>query len=321
MKIGEIKLKSPLILAPMAGITNQSFRLICKELGAGLVYTEMISAWGLVKEDKKTHSFLNIHPKERPINVQIFGAHPEIMAKAAKIVEDAGADIIDINLGCSVKKVVKNGAGAALLKDLPKIKRIINSVSKAVKIPVTIKVRTGWDENSQVLEEILPLAEDAGISALTIHGRTATQGFKGKADWEIIGKIKQKTKIPIIGNGDIVKPEEVKEKLEKYGCDAIMIGRGARGNPWIFKQALNLLTKGKLESLPSLSERIKMILRHLKMNIYLYGELSAVRLMRKHIAWYLKGLPNSAKVKCQINQAETFEKTATILHNYLSSIC
>lgn len=320
MKMGKINLNHPLILAPMAGITNQPFRLICKEFGAALVYTEMISAWGLARGDQRTHSFLNIHPEERPINVQIFGANPEIMAKAAKIVEDAGADVIDINMGCSVKKVVKNGAGAALLKDLSLAKKIVNSVSKAVRIPLTIKVRKGWDDNSLTIKEIVRIAEDAGVAAIAIHGRTAVQGFKDEADWEIVAEIKQMTKIPIIGNGDIVNPLEVKEKIEKFGCDAVMIGRGARGNPWIFQQALNFLKKGEIKPPPSLSEKITVILRHLKMNIALYGELVAVRLMRKHIAWYLKGLPNSAKIKCPINQAETLAEVTEILNNYTRNL-
>lgn len=305
MQIGNISLSSPVILAPMAGVTDLPFRILAKEMGCGLVYTEMVSDKGLIYQNCQTMNMLKIDNRERPVSIQIFGSEPGSMARAAIIVEKAGADIIDINMGCPVPKVVKNGEGSALMKTPKLAYEIMRSVASAVKIPVTVKIRKGWDETSVNAVEIAELAEKAGMAAIAVHGRTREQFYTGKADWNIIKKVKQAVNIPVIGNGDIRSPQDALRMLTETGCDGIMIGRGSQGNPWIFCQITEYFATGKILPPPSIDERLALILRHLDMLVEYKGEYVGIREMRKHAAWYTKGLPHSAELRHRFNQAET----------------
>lgn len=316
MQIGNVKLKGQVFLAPMSGITDSPFRLICKEMGSSLVCSGMISSQGLVHNNEKTKKLLRVDPQERPVSLQIFGSNPEIMAKAAKIVEEAGADLIDINMGCSVPKIIKSGSGAALMKDLSRAIEIMQAVIRAVKLPVTIKIRKGWDKGSPKARELAKIAERVGVSAITIHPRDAKQGFKEEADWETIKEIKGEVSIPVIGNGDIKSPLDAKRILEETNCDAIMIGRASLGNPWIFKEVVNFLEKGELLPKPTVEERIKLALGHLKAEVKYKGEYMAVRQMRKHLSWYIKGIKGAAKLRDLINKAENFQE----IRNSLKSL-
>jgi tRNA-dihydrouridine synthase B len=322
MKIGNVQLDNNIFLAPMAGITDMAFRLICKKMGAGLVYSEMVSSRGLYYNDKKTEDLMVIHPDERPIAVQIFGSEPDIMSEIvySKLNKRDDIDIIDINMGCPTPKIVKNGDGSALLKNPKLVGEIISAVVKVSNKPVTVKIRTGWDRDSINAVEIAKIAEESGASLVAVHGRTREQFYSGNANWDIIKRVKESVSIPVVGNGDIFTPEDGKRMLEYTGCDAIMIGRGSRGNPWIFKRIKTLLEKGELLPEPTDKEKIEMALRHFKLVVDIKGERIAVKEMRKHIGWYTKGMKNSAEMRNKVNTIETKEELIDELNKYLQQV-
>ena len=315
MQIGNITLKNRLILAPMAGITDLPFRLLAKEQGCGLVVSEMVSAKGLIMGGDRTHNLLMTTPEEKPIAIQLFGAEAASMAEAAVILEEKGAQIVDVNMGCPVKKVVSSGAGSALLKDLNKAGEILSSIRKRINIPLTIKIRTGWDHNSIVALEMLKVAEASGIDAMAVHGRTRSQGYGGKADWALIAQVKEQATIPIIGNGDIECPEDVSKIMVATGCDGVMIGRGALGNPWIFSQALDYMKMGAYV-LPSSEEKATLVLRHLHDVVDMYGENKGVKLFRKHLSWYAKGMTGSSRFRSGINSANTLSEVEKLIRDF-----
>lgn len=317
MKIGNVELGGRVFLAPMAGVTDLAFRLICKEKGCDLLYTEMINAKALCYDDDKTKKMLNIRDEEHPISVQIFGSDPDYMGRATEILNEYPNEILDINMGCPAPKVVKNGDGSALMKN-PKLagevlKAVVNNSTK----PVTLKIRKGWDDNSINALEIAKIAEDAGISAIAVHGRTREQYYSGVADWDIIKQVKETVKIPVIGNGDVFDIKAAIKMLDKTGCDAIMIGRGSQGNPWIFNQINSYLDSGIIIPEPSVEEKISTAIKHLNLALEEDGEYVAVREMRKHIAWYLKGLKKSARLRDEINKIESYEEVVAKLKRYL----
>ena len=314
MRIGSVTIAEPaVILAPMAGVTDLPFRLLAKEMGCSLVYSEMVSDKGLIYDNCHTLDLTRIDARERPVALQIFGSEPESMATAAQIAARSGPDIIDINMGCPTPKIVKNGEGSALMRQPELAYRIMASVVQAVNIPATVKIRKGWDEDSVNAVEMAKLAEKAGISAIAVHGRTRAQFYAGQADWSIIKAVKESVGIPVIGNGDIRSPLDASRMLTETGCDGIMIGRGAQGNPWIFRQVMGYLAKGELVPLPDLEERLTILLRHLDMLIACKGDYIAIREMRRHAAWYTKGLPHAAEIRLKLNQAECREDFVHIL--------
>ena len=300
LRIGNIELENNLILAPMAGITDLPFRVLCKEQGAGMVCTEMASSRAIFHDDKKTKQLLNTEGEKRPISFQIFGSDEESMAYAAKQISEF-ADIIDINMGCPAPKVVKNGDGSKLLLDLEKAERIIKAVVQNSKVPVTLKIRKGWDKEHIVAVELAKIAEKNGISAITVHGRTRTEFFSGEVDYDIIKKVKETVKIPVIGNGNIVDELSASKMFEKTGVDGIMIGRGALGNPWIFREIISYLETGKKSQKSSLAEKRQIMERHIKLAIDEKGEGVAINEIRKHISWYTKNLPNASEFRNKVN--------------------
>lgn len=299
LKIGSLTLSNALILAPLSGISNLPFRLLAKEQGCALVSTEMLSAEGLLRNRRASEKLLRSCPEERPLGVQIFGSKPDVMAEAARIVESLGADLLDINMGCPVRKVVKSGSGAALLKDVNRVAEILRSVRGAVSIPLTLKIRSGWDEKSLNFLEIGRAAEDCGVDALTVHGRTRTQGYGVKADWEVVARTKKSIRIPVIGSGDLTSPEAIRHFFVRTGADGAMIGRGSFGNPWIFRQTL-LALRGLSPGEPSLEEKEQTILRHLEMVLERQGGTHGPREFRKHLIWYTRGLRGSSDFRSQI---------------------
>ncbi|MBN9648855.1 tRNA dihydrouridine synthase DusB [Terrisporobacter glycolicus] len=317
MKIGNVQLNNKVFLSPMAGVTDLPFRLICKEKGCGMLYTEMINAKALCYDDENTKKMLKIEDEEHPIAVQIFGSEPEFMGKAAAIMNEYPNEILDINMGCPAPKVIKNGDGSALMRNPKRASEVLSSVVKNSKKPVTLKIRKGWDDDSVNAVEIAKIAEQCGISALAIHGRTREQFYSGKADWDIIEQIKQTINIPVIGNGDVFEVEDAVNMLEKTKCDAIMIGRGAQGNPWIFKRINHYMETGEILSEPTLEERITTAIKHMNLAVAEHGEYVAVREMRKHIGWYLKGLKNSAKYRDQINKITDYKEVIAMLEEYM----
>ena len=317
MKIGNIKLKNITVLAPLAGITNLPFRLIVKEAGCGLVCSEMISANALSYGSKKTINMMHTCAAEKPISVQIFGADPSIMAYAAKMAQAAGADILDINFGCSVKKILKSGAGVALMKEPEKAKAILTKTRKAVNIPLTIKIRSGWDPTGKEALKIAKIAQDCGVDAIAFHPRTATHGFSGKSDWSLIARLKQQVSIPIIGNGDISEPKDAIEMLAQTGCDAIMAGRAAIGNPWIFQQIHSLLNDKTIQPV-DLARRFKTMKKYVTASVEYIGELHACRMMRSRLTWFVKGLPNSSRFRESITNIRTIEEAENLIDGYFN---
>lgn len=308
------------LLAPLAGITNLPFRLIARQFGCGLCVTEMISANGLIRESAKTNEYLKTTSGDRPLGVQLFGADPKVMAQAARLVAAQNPDIIDINMGCPVKKVLKTGAGAILMKDPALAGRIIAAVVKAVNLPVTVKIRSGWSKNTVNAVEIAGIAEESGASAIIVHARTADQGFSGQADWEVIARVKQAVKIPVIGNGDIRRPEDAPRMLAQTGCDAVMVGRGALGNPWIFKGINQLMAGEKNHGLPLLSERQSIIKAHWEMEKTYCGEITANKSFRKHLLWYTKGLPGSGRLRDIVGKMTDAHEMFTQVDRYFQSL-
>lgn len=316
MQIGEIKLAAPLALAPMAGITDLPFRLICRRLGCGMTVSEMVSAKGLLYKNVKTTEMLRIDDGERPTAIQLFGSVPEELAEAARMVEAGGADMIDFNMGCPVPKIVNNGEGSALMKQPQLAHDILAAMVKAVKIPVTVKFRAGWDDSSRNAVEIAKAVEAAGVSAVAVHGRTRQQFYEGKADWGIIAEVKQAVKVPVFGNGDIFTVEDGLRMLAETGVDGLMIGRGADGNPWIFRELAAVLRGEERPAAPSLQERLAQAAEHLDMLIDYKGEHISVKEMRRHISAYLKGLPHAAEFRGRFHKVDTREQFMELLAEY-----
>ncbi len=317
MKIGNLKLDSITVSAPLAGISNLPFRLIVKEAGCGLVCSEMISANALAYGSIKTKNMMCSCEDEKPLSVQIFGSDPVIMADAAAMTEEAGADILDINFGCSVKKILKSGAGAALMRDPEKTKAILTKIRAIIKIPFTIKLRSGWDQSGKDAFKIAKIAEDCGVDAITFHPRTATQGFSGKADWSLITAMKQQISIPIIGNGDIAEPGDAVNMLTQTGCDAVMAGRAAIGNPWIFKQ-IQMLLNGDDIAPVDLTTRFDTMKRYLETSVKYFGELHACRMMRSRLSWFVKGLPASSRFRESITRIKTQAQGEALIDEYFN---
>ena len=307
MKIGNIEIENCLALGPMAGVTDLPFRLLCKEMGCNMLYTEMVSAKAILYKNKNTKELLNIDKNEHPVGVQLFGSDPDIMAQIAAQVEEGECDFIDINMGCPVPKIVNNGEGSALLKQPKLVEEILTKMVKAVNKPVTVKIRKGFENGTVYAAEIAKIAESCGVSAIAVHGRTREQYYSGKADWEVIKDVKKAVKIPVIGNGDIFSAEDAKAMKEYTGCDGLMVARGARGNPWIFREIKEYLENGNVIDKPKINDIREMIIRHAKMLVDYKGEYTGIREMRKHIAWYTAGLPHSAELRCMCNQIETME--------------
>lgn len=307
LKIGNVSLKNNLILAPMAGVTDLPFRLLCKEQGAGLLCMEMVSAKAIYFNNKNTEELLTIDDREPPVSLQLFGSDPDIISEMAKKIENRPFSILDINMGCPVPKVAGNGEGSALMKNPKLVEEIVSKTAKAIKKPVTVKIRKGFDDEHINAVEIARIAESAGAAAVAVHGRTREQYYSGKADWDIIRQVKEAVKIPVIGNGDVTSPEAARQLMETTGCDGIMIGRGAQGNPWIFRQILHWMETGEEEPKPDLEEVKAMILRHARMLVEYKGAYTGIREMRKHVAWYTAGYPNSAKLRARVNEIESLE--------------
>lgn len=319
MKIGNLELENNVFLAPMAGVTDLPFRILCKEMGCGLVYSEMVSAKGILYDNKNTTELLEIDPKERPVAVQLFGSDPEILGAMAKKIEAYPIDIIDVNMGCPAPKIVKNGEGSCLMKTPELVGKIVKSLVESQSKPVTIKFRKGFDDDHVNAVEIAKIAEANGASAVAVHGRTREQYYSGKADWDIIKQVKAAVNIPVIGNGDVFTPQDAKNLFEHTGCDAIMVGRGAQGNPWIFKRILHYLETGELLPEPTGEERVEKALRHAQMLIDYKGEYIGVREMRKHMAWYMKGMPGAAELRGKLNYAENMAELEALLRGYLAA--
>jgi len=307
LRIGNVELENPLVLAPMAGVTDLPFRLLCKEQGVGLICMEMVSAKAIYYKNKNTESLLEIHPGETPVSLQLFGSDADIMSEMAKKIEERPFSILDINMGCPVPKVVNNGEGSALMKNPKLVREIVSKMSKAISKPVTVKIRKGFDEDHINAVEIAKIAEDAGAAAVAVHGRTREQYYSGKADWEIIARVKEAVSIPVIGNGDVTDAQSALRMMKETGCDGVMIGRAVQGNPWIFREILSQINEGIVLPRPTMEEMRDTIIRHAKLQLEYKGEYTAIREMRKHVSWYTTGLPNSAKFRKHVNEMETLE--------------
>lgn len=316
MRIGNVTLENNVILAPMAGVTDLPFRLLCKEQGAGLLCMEMVSAKAIYYNNKNTEALMEIDERELPVSLQLFGSDADIMSEMAKRIEEKPFAILDINMGCPVPKVAGNGEGSALVKNPKLVAEIVSKVSGAIQKPVTVKIRKGFDEEHVNAVEIAKIAEQCGAAAVAVHGRTREQYYSGKADWDIIRQVKEAVSIPVIGNGDVTGPESAKKMIEETGVDGIMIGRAARGNPWIFGQIRDYLKTGVLPKKPTLEEVRDMMLRHAKMQLECKGEYTGIREMRKHVAWYTAGYPNSARLRAKINEVESFEELEKLLSSF-----
>lgn len=317
MQIGNVVLQNNLILAPMAGVSDLPFRLLCRKQGAGLVCMEMVSAKAILYGNKNTEGLLEIDPGEIPVSLQLFGSDPDIISEMAKRIEERPFAILDLNMGCPVPKIVNNGEGSALLKDPKLVEKILTKTVRAIKKPVTVKIRKGFDEEHVNAVEIAKIAEGCGVAAVAVHGRTREQYYSGQADWEIIAKVKQAVSIPVIGNGDVVDGPSAKALLTQTGCDGIMVGRAAQGNPWIFREIEHYLRTGEVRERPTGKEVYDTILSHAEMELAHKGEYTAVREMRKHISWYTAGYPNSAALRRRINAMESFEELKEALSEAL----
>lgn len=312
-KIGSVEIENPFVLAPMAGVTDLPFRGLCKEQGAGLICTEMVSAKAISFHNKNTKALMEINPKEHPVSLQLFGNEPELMSEVARSIEEQPFDILDINMGCPVPKVVNNGEGSALLKDPALIGKIVREISHAIKKPVTAKIRIGFEGYDVDPVEIAKIIEDAGGAAVAVHGRTRQQYYAGEANWEVIGRIKDAVSIPVIGNGDVDSPLKAEKMMKDTGCDSIMIGRAVRGNPWIFREMNHYFETGELLEKPDPKEIREMILRHARWQIELKGEFTGIREMRKHVAWYTSGMRHSAGLRRESNTIENYESLERLL--------
>lgn len=322
MNFAGVELKNNVFLAPMAGVTDLAFRLVCKEMEAGLLYTEMVSTKAIFYGDKKTDQLMKVKQEEKPVALQIFGSDPRIMARVTdenlNLKDDF--EFIDINMGCPAPKIVKNGDGSALMKNPSLVRDVVKAVVGVSNKPVTVKIRKGWDDNTQNAVQIAKIIESAGASAITVHGRTREQQYSGVADWEMIKRVKESVKIPVVGNGDIFEPQDALEMIKQTNCDAVMIGRGSRGNPWIFKRTAHLLNTGILLPSPTDKEKVEMSLKHLKLIFKFKPERMAIREMRKHIAWYIKGMRGSAEMRNSINKIDNRDELEYILKKYIEEL-
>lgn len=312
-KIGNVEIANPFVLAPMAGVTDLPFRRLCKEQGAGLICMEMVSAKAISYRNKNTEALMEIDAGEHPVSLQLFGSEPELMAEVAKSIEERPFDILDINMGCPVPKVVNNGEGSALLKNPELIAQIVKSVSSAIKKPLTVKVRIGFENAPVDIVDIARRVEDAGAAAIAVHGRTRQQYYSGKADWETIRRVKEAVTIPVIGNGDVDSPKKAEEMMRRTGCDAVMVGRAVQGNPWIFRELNHYFATGEELPRPTASEIREMILRHARAQIDLKGEFTGIREMRKHVAWYTAGMRHSAGLRWESNTIASYEDLERLL--------
>ena len=318
LKIGNVALSNPYILAPMAGVTDLPFRLLCKEQGAGLLCMEMVSAKAIQYNNKNTKALLEIHPEEEPVSLQLFGSDPEVISEVAKQIEELPFAILDINMGCPVPKIVRNGEGSALMNQPKLVYEIVSKTVKAIQKPVTVKIRKGFNDESINAVEIAKIIEDAGGAAVAVHGRTREQYYSGKADWDIIRQVKEAISIPVIGNGDVTSGESALAMMRETGCDGVMIGRGAQGNPWIFSELREYEKTGQMPARPSNEELKEMMLRHARLQMQYKGDYLGIREMRKHVAWYTTGLPNSAKLRGEINAVESYEELEKLLKKRLT---
>lgn len=316
LKIGNVELENRYILGPMAGVTDLPFRLLCKEQGAGLLCMEMVSAKAIYYNNRNTESLLEIHPDETPVSLQLFGSDPKIMSEMAKRIEERPFAILDVNMGCPVPKVVRNGEGSALMKEPKLVYEIVSALVKAIDKPVTVKIRKGFDDDHVNAVEIAKIIEEAGAAAVAVHGRTREQYYSGKADWDIIRQVKEAVSIPVIGNGDVTSPQKADVLVRQTGCDGIMIARGAEGNPWIFSEMIHWEETGELPSRPDKDEIRKMMLKHARLQLKYKGEFCGIREMRKHVAWYTKGLKGAARLREKVNAVESLEE----LENLLTSL-
>ena len=316
LKIGNVELENRYILGPMAGVTDLPFRLLCREQGAGLLCMEMVSAKAILYNNRNTEQLLTIHPEEKPVSLQLFGSDPKIMSEMAKRIEERPFAILDINMGCPVPKVVKNGEGSALMKEPKLVYEIVSAVVKAIEKPVTVKIRKGFDDDQVNAVEIAKIIEEAGAAAVAVHGRTREQYYSGTADWDIIRQVKEAVSIPVIGNGDVTSPQKAEELVRQTGCDGVMIARGAQGNPWIFSEMTAYEQTGEVPARPDKDAVRKMMLRHARLQLEYKGDYLGIREMRKHVAWYTKGIPKAARLREKINAVESYEE----LENLLTSL-
>ena len=317
LQIGNVTLDNPIILAPMAGVSDLPFRLLCREMGAALVCMEMVSAKAIYYNNKNTDSLMEIHPDEVPASLQLFGSDPQILAEMAKRIEERPFSILDLNMGCPVPKVVNNGEGSALMKDPKLVEQILTALVRAIDKPVTVKIRKGFDDDHVNAVEIAKIAEACGVAAVAVHGRTRAQYYSGQADWDIIRQVKEAVSIPVIGNGDVTSPQKAEELVKQTGCDGIMIARGAQGNPWIFSEMITYEETGTLPERPGKEEVRDMMLRHARLQLKYKGEFIGIREMRKHVAWYTKGLKGSAKLREEINRVEFYQELEELLFQRL----
>jgi len=320
IKIGPITLAAPVILAPMSGVSDLPFRRLVKSLGAGLVVSEMIASQAMIRQNKKTMKMASNCAEEFPMSVQLAGCDPQIMAEAAKLNEDRGAAIIDINMGCPVKKVVNGHAGSALMREEKKAREIIEAVVQSVSLPVTLKMRTGWDENNRNAPHLAKIAEDVGVKMITVHGRTRCQFYNGSADWDFISNVKKSVSIPVIANGDVTDLNDVKMILSRSGADGVMVGRGTYGKPWFLGQIIEFLNSGDVIPDPKLSDQYKILREHYLDMLHHYGTYTGMRMARKHLGWYTKGLPNSAEFRAKINKIPTIERALEAIDSYYDSV-